>query len=139
MRPGLVTTVAFVISMLSYSWLSRAFSPTGARSRMRSRPIQAPSFLVRELLFRHAATLSLYIERPEDMHDLGAVLSQIATQRGDVLLLDGDLGAGKTCLSRGFVQTLVGEHQRVTSPTYLLCNSYPIVHSNVETNNSPRM
>jgi tRNA A37 threonylcarbamoyladenosine biosynthesis protein TsaE len=68
------------------------------------------------------------------MEDLGALLSQIATRPGDVLLLDGDLGAGKTCLSRGFVQTLLGgaaandgsEQQRVTSPTYLLCNSYDI-------------
>ena len=71
--------------------------------------------------------LHLLIETPDDMHDLGALLSQIATKRGDVLLLDGDLGAGKTCLSRGFVQTMVGQHERVTSPTYLLCNSYPIV------------
>ena len=81
-------------------------------------------------LTRLFSSLSLYIETPDDMHDLGALLSQIATQRGDVLLLDGDLGAGKTCLSRGFVQTLVGDEQRVTSPTYLLCNSYPIGQSN---------
>ena len=71
--------------------------------------------------------LSLLIETPDDMHDLGALLSQIATKRGDILLLDGDLGAGKTCLSRGFVQTMVGQEERVTSPTFLLCNSYPIV------------
>eukprot|EP00545_Synedropsis_sp_CCMP1620_P010437 CAMPEP_0119018486 /NCGR_PEP_ID=MMETSP1176-20130426/19524_1 /TAXON_ID=265551 /ORGANISM="Synedropsis recta cf, Strain CCMP1620" /LENGTH=199 /DNA_ID=CAMNT_0006972503 /DNA_START=228 /DNA_END=827 /DNA_ORIENTATION=+ len=64
------------------------------------------------------------------MEDLGALLSQISNRPGDTLLLDGDLGAGKTCLSRGFVQTLVGDdQQRVTSPTYLLCNSYTIASS----------
>ena len=35
--------------------------------------------------------LLLRIETPEDMHDLGALLSQITSKRGDVLLLDGDL------------------------------------------------
>lgn len=72
------------------------------------------------------AALKLTIPTPEDMEDLGALLSQISNFPGDTLLLDGDLGAGKTCLSRGFVQTLVGGDQRVTSPTYLLCNSYDI-------------
>ena len=114
----------FVI-MLCRPWLSRAFSPS-AQFRLR---------LVPSRLF---SALSLYIESPEDMLDLGAILSQIANQRGDVLLLDGDLGAGKTCLARGFVQTLVGERQQVTSPTYLLCNSYPIIRANLEQTNSPR-
>jgi len=62
---------------------------------------------------------------PEDMEDVGAVLS-VGTGEGDVVLLGGDLGAGKTCLSRGFVRARTGdEEMRVTSPTYLLSNAYP--------------
>jgi tRNA A37 threonylcarbamoyladenosine biosynthesis protein TsaE len=42
-----------------------------------------------------------------------------------VIFLDGDLGAGKTCLARGFVRALTGDDTlRVTSPTYLLSNTY---------------
>ena len=58
------------------------------------------------------------------MQDLGAILS-INTGPGDVILLGGDLGAGKTCFSRGFVRARTGDlEQRVTSPTYLLSNTY---------------
>jgi tRNA A37 threonylcarbamoyladenosine biosynthesis protein TsaE len=39
--------------------------------------------------------------------------------------MDGDLGAGKTCLSRGFIRARTGiSDERVTSPTYLLSNTY---------------
>jgi len=41
-------------------------------------------------------------------------------------LLGGDLGAGKTCFARGFVRARSGYFDmRVTSPTYLLSNTYP--------------
>jgi tRNA threonylcarbamoyladenosine biosynthesis protein TsaE len=61
------------------------------------------------------------------MEDVGALLS-VNSGAGDVILLDGDLGAGKTCFSRGFVRARCGmPDERVTSPTYLLSNSYPIL------------
>jgi tRNA threonylcarbamoyladenosine biosynthesis protein TsaE len=41
------------------------------------------------------------------------------------LLASGDVGAGKTTMSRGIIHRLVEEYDvRVTSPTYLLCNKY---------------
>uniref|UniRef100_A0A7S2XNM5 tRNA threonylcarbamoyladenosine biosynthesis protein TsaE n=1 Tax=Attheya septentrionalis TaxID=420275 RepID=A0A7S2XNM5_9STRA len=69
-------------------------------------------------------SLCLDIPTPEDMEDLGAVLS-MGTGPGDSILLKGDLGAGKTCLARGFVRARTGMADiSVTSPTYLLSNTY---------------
>jgi tRNA threonylcarbamoyladenosine biosynthesis protein TsaE len=74
--------------------------------------------------------LNLRIPTAEDMEDIGGILS-VDTVAGDVVLLDGDLGAGKTCFSRGFIRGRTGhgsdtENVRVTSPTYLLSNTYPL-------------
>lgn len=75
-------------------------------------------------------SLVFYIRTPEDMEDLGMVLAAalLATDlRPTVLLLDGDLGAGKTALSRGFLKAATGDPTLlVTSPTYLLSNVYTL-------------
>lgn len=43
-----------------------------------------------------------------------------------VVLLYGDLGSGKTTLTRGLVQGLPGgEEAEVSSPSFTLCNVYP--------------
>lgn len=60
---------------------------------------------------------------------LGAVL-----QGGDVIGLEGGLGAGKTTFARGAVHGLgVSEETAVTSPTFALLHQYqgrlPIVHA----------
>lgn len=45
-----------------------------------------------------------------------------------VFLLDGELGAGKTTFTRGFVRALPGsEHVTVQSPTFALARTYPTV------------
>lgn len=60
----------------------------------------------------------------EEIEALGAKLSQISTN-GDVLLLRGDLGAGKTTLARGLIRHKFDDSKmRVTSPSYLLDNTY---------------
>ncbi|KAK4533453.1 hypothetical protein CCYA_CCYA17G4335 [Cyanidiococcus yangmingshanensis] len=62
---------------------------------------------------------------PQETWLLGSVLARIA-RPGDVLLLRGGLGAGKTTLARGFVQTFMNDLDLdVVSPTYLLDLSYP--------------
>ncbi len=47
----------------------------------------------------------------------------LAVQPGDVLALVGDLGAGKTCLTRGIARGL-GIDEAVTSPTFILVAEY---------------
>lgn len=46
-----------------------------------------------------------------------------ALKAGDVLALDGDLGAGKTAFTRGLARGL-GYEGRVTSPTFTVVNEY---------------
>lgn len=54
---------------------------------------------------------------------LGAVLAGRLAP-GDVVHLEGDLGAGKTTLVRGLIQSLL-PGARVRSPTYTLVEPYP--------------
>ena len=68
-------------------------------------------------------TVYLRIPTPEDMEEVAALLS-VSTESGDVILMGGDLGAGKTCFSRGFIRARTGFEGRITSPTYLLSNTY---------------
>ncbi len=44
-------------------------------------------------------------------------------EEGDVLVLSGDLGAGKTCFTQGLGRAL-GITDRITSPTFTLANRY---------------
>ena len=51
-----------------------------------------------------------------------AALAELA-RPGDVLVLAGDLGTGKTALAQGFAQGL-GVTEPVTSPTFVLARTY---------------
>ena len=65
------------------------------------------------------------IKRAEDIEEIGARISSLITI-GDTLYLRGDLGAGKTTFSRGFIRSKTGDNDMlVTSPSYLLDNTYP--------------
>ena len=55
---------------------------------------------------------------------LGADLA-LALRAGDVLALEGDLGAGKTTLARGLIRALAGDAElEVPSPTFTLVQAY---------------
>ncbi len=54
---------------------------------------------------------------------LGAALSGII-KPGDVIALEGGLGAGKTTLARGLVSALMGPDTEVVSPTFTLVQTY---------------
>lgn len=54
---------------------------------------------------------------------VGAALAELL-QPGDVVLLEGDLAAGKTTLVRGLVSALGGDETDVSSPTFVLLQSY---------------
>ncbi len=61
----------------------------------------------------------------EDTKALGSVLGKIS-RSGDVILLTGDLGAGKTTLTQFIAKSLgVPEEYYVTSPSFALMHEYP--------------
>jgi tRNA threonylcarbamoyladenosine biosynthesis protein TsaE len=59
----------------------------------------------------------------EDTHAWGARLGALLTA-GDLLLLTGDLGAGKTTLAQGIAAGL-GVRGPITSPTYVIARVHP--------------
>lgn len=66
---------------------------------------------------------AITIETPEAMEQLGAlVASQL--RAGDVVALNGELGAGKTTFTRGLGEAL-GVRGTVTSPTFVLARTHP--------------
>lgn len=47
--------------------------------------------------------------------------------KGDCLTLEGDLGAGKTAFARALIAALSEDTVEVTSPTFTLVQSYPVL------------
>jgi tRNA threonylcarbamoyladenosine biosynthesis protein TsaE len=58
----------------------------------------------------------------DETRKLGAALAEVA-RPGDVILLSGDLGAGKTALTQGLGLGL-GVEAPITSPTFVLARHY---------------
>lgn len=76
---------------------------------------------------------TLIAEKEEDTKRYGFILGEYA-QRGDVLALQGDLGAGKTTFTQGLAEGL-GIQEGVRSPTFTLIHEYegrlPLYHLDV--------
>ena len=58
----------------------------------------------------------------DETKEIGAALAELA-RAGDLLLLAGDLGAGKTAFAQGFGRGL-GVDEPITSPTFTLAREY---------------
>ena len=66
--------------------------------------------------------MSLQISDPEQMHELGVKIAGLL-QAGDLVLLSGPLGAGKTTLTRGIGEGLDASGT-VQSPTFVLARTH---------------
>ena len=65
----------------------------------------------------------LTVDDPERMHAFGVEVGR-RLGAGDLVLLTGDLGAGKTTFTRGLGEGL-GVRGPVTSPTFVLARTHP--------------
>jgi tRNA threonylcarbamoyladenosine biosynthesis protein TsaE len=74
--------------------------------------------------------LTAHTKSVDDTRALAAELAA-AARPGDLFLLAGDLGAGKTSFVQGFARAL-GVDEPVTSPTFVIVHTYdgafPIIH-----------
>ena len=77
--------------------------------------------------------LELTIRDPAEMQRLGRLLSGVLSA-GDVVALDGPLGAGKSVLARAVIQSLCPAEDDIPSPTFTLVQTYepeggmPLMH-----------
>lgn len=62
------------------------------------------------------------LQGADDVEAFGARLAQVL-RPGDIILLEGDLGAGKTTLARGLLRAL-GLAEEAPSPTFAIVQSY---------------
>jgi tRNA threonylcarbamoyladenosine biosynthesis protein TsaE len=66
--------------------------------------------------------LQLRVSSLDETHAVAAALAELSRE-GDVILLAGDLGTGKTAFAQGFGRAL-GVSEPITSPTFTLVHSY---------------
>ena len=64
--------------------------------------------------------------RSDSLASTSAIAASLAglTRRGDLIVLAGEMGAGKTAFAKGFGRA-IGVMEPITSPTYTLVHSYP--------------
>jgi tRNA threonylcarbamoyladenosine biosynthesis protein TsaE len=74
--------------------------------------------------------LTAHTKSADDTRALAAELASLA-RPGDLVLLAGDLGAGKTAFVQGFGKAL-GVTEAITSPTFVIVHTYdgrfPVIH-----------
>lgn len=67
----------------------------------------------------------LYLTDEKATHSLAKTLANQAIL-GDVYLLEGDLGSGKTSFARSFIRSFGCDKEEVPSPTFTVLQQYPL-------------
>lgn len=83
------------------------------------------------------------IEKTVSLSELESLAAEFVRtlKQGDVVYMEGDLGAGKTTFVRAAIQSLLGQGEAVPSPTFTLVQTYdsipPIWHYDLYRINDP--
>ena len=72
---------------------------------------------------KRALTEKFTCQTPEETFDLGEKLGE-SLRGGEIVLLSGGLGAGKTLFTKGILNALDFDIDEVTSPSFTLVNLY---------------
>src|SRR5512144_72635 len=81
-----------------------------------------PPDIILPMPILNAHTMDFFSRSPEQTRRIGMRLGS-ALQAGDIICLQGDLGAGKTTFVQGIAQGW-GSTDAVSSPTFILVNMY---------------
>ena len=68
-----------------------------------------------------------FLATTEDTQKFAGRLAKLCAS-GDVILLYGEVGAGKTTFARGFIQEFVGANEEIVSPTFTLVQQYGSIY-----------
>ncbi len=71
---------------------------------------------------------SVLTNSPEQTQHLAEDIAQIFLNGGGIILLSGELGAGKTTFIQGFIKSF-GIKNHINSPTFLIVKQYAIPNS----------
>ena len=78
-------------------------------------------------------TADLYSNSPKETQSLGNKIGRLSMP-GDLILMAGELGAGKTCFTQGVLNG-IGSLEYVRSPTFVLVMEYkgriPLYHADL--------
>ncbi len=67
--------------------------------------------------------ITFYSRAPQETEEIGNIIGRISEGK-ELLLLQGDLGAGKTVLVKGIAKGL-GINAQIVSPTFVIIKNYP--------------
>lgn len=76
-----------------------------------------------------SANINRFLSTEEDTFSFSAALAK-AIDDGAIIFMQGQLGAGKTTFTRGFLRAL-GIQDKIKSPTYTLVEPYEIANKNI--------
>src|SRR5262245_18182437 len=104
--------------------------PAAGHDRVRDRVRDQPARATGTALIPHSvASSAVMLLRVDDLTGTHAIAAAIAgvARAGDVIVLAGEMGSGKTAFAQGFGRAL-GVTEPITSPTFTLVHSYPLSH-----------
>lgn len=93
-------------------------------------PVKPCPSCLKETVSKRALTEKFTCETPEETFALGEKLGE-SLRGGEIVLLYGGLGAGKTLFTKGILYALRFDVDEVTSPSFTLVNLYKTEKFNI--------